>query len=132
MNLKQQATSGFLWNAIDRFSAQIIQLVVTILLGRLLLPEIFGLIGMLSIFISISQTFVDGVYSSLDQIQKLEGGLYQLKIIQRHFKMPRLTYIRRRINSLGHYNVAINKNPQAFIYKSLITIHRTLKKLQPC
>lgn len=68
MNLKQQATSGFLWNAIDRFSAQIIQLVVTILLGRLLLPEIFGLIGMLSIFISISQTFVDsGMASGLIQ-----------------------------------------------------------------
>lgn len=74
----------------------------------------------------------NGVFSSLDQIQKLEGVLYQLKIIQRHFKMPRLTYIRRRINSLGHYNVAINKNPQAFLYKSLITIHKTLKKLQPC
>ncbi|HIF9210044.1 TPA: lipopolysaccharide biosynthesis protein [Photobacterium damselae] len=52
------------WSAIERIATQSIQLIVMLVLGRMLGPEAFGLIGMLAIFIAISQTFVDSGFSS--------------------------------------------------------------------
>lgn len=58
--LKKVALNGVLWSALEKLSVQAGQLVVGIILARLLMPEDFGLIGMLSIFLAISQTFIDG------------------------------------------------------------------------
>lgn len=69
-SLKAKATSGIIWNAVDKFTAQAGQFVVSVVLARLLMPEDFGLIGMLSIFIVISQTFIDsGMGTGLIQKQ---------------------------------------------------------------
>ncbi|MFY8285228.1 lipopolysaccharide biosynthesis protein [Pseudoalteromonas sp. SSMSWG5] len=56
--------TSFLWSAIERLATQIIQLIVMLYLARLLGPEAFGLVGMLAVFIAISQTFVDSGFSS--------------------------------------------------------------------
>jgi O-antigen/teichoic acid export membrane protein len=57
-----------LWVAVEKFSVQAGQLVIGIVLARLLVPEDYGLIGMLSIFLAISQSFVDsGMGSGLIQ-----------------------------------------------------------------
>lgn len=67
-SLRSIATKGILWSALDKFSVQGGQFVIGIILARLLMPEDFGLIGMLSIFIVISQTFIDsGMGSGLIQ-----------------------------------------------------------------
>ncbi|MDN3674148.1 lipopolysaccharide biosynthesis protein [Flavobacterium branchiarum] len=58
-SLKSIAIKGFFWSAIDKFSIQIGQFVVGIVLARILLPEDFGLIGILAIFIALSQTFIE-------------------------------------------------------------------------
>lgn len=52
------------WSAIERFSVQIIQFVISIILARLVLPSEYGLIGMLTIFIAIAQSFVDSGFSN--------------------------------------------------------------------
>ncbi len=57
--LKSQATKGVFWSAIEKLSIQLGQLVIGIILARILMPEDFGLIGMLSIFIAFSQSFID-------------------------------------------------------------------------
>lgn len=68
---KSTAVRGILWSAIDKFAVQVGQFVVTILLARLLVPEDFGLIGMLAIFIAISQAFIEsGLGSGLIQRQE--------------------------------------------------------------
>lgn len=67
-SLKAKATRGVLWSALDRFLAQGSQIVFNVILARILMPEDFGLVGMLSIFIVISQSFVDsGMGSGLIQ-----------------------------------------------------------------
>src|SRR5690554_6642569 len=58
-SLKDKAKAGLIWSAIERFSTQFIQLAVMLVLARLLGPEAFGLIGMLAVFIALSQTVVD-------------------------------------------------------------------------
>lgn len=47
------------WAFVDRFGAQVIQLISIFVLARLLLPRDFGLIGILYIFLSISSALVD-------------------------------------------------------------------------
>src|SRR5690606_37239107 len=50
------------------FSVQFGQFVISIILARVLMPKDFGLIGMISIFLAISQSFVDsGMGSALVQ-----------------------------------------------------------------
>jgi teichuronic acid exporter len=67
-SLKAKTTKGMVWSAIDKFAAKAGQFVIGIVLARLLMPEDFGLIGMLSIFIAISQSFIDsGMGSGLIQ-----------------------------------------------------------------
>lgn len=58
-SLKSTATKGIIWSAVDKFAVQMGQFVVSIVLARILLPEDFGLLGMLAIFIAISQTFIE-------------------------------------------------------------------------
>jgi O-antigen/teichoic acid export membrane protein len=57
--LKSKATKGMLWSAVEKFSVQGGQFIIGIVLARILMPEDFGLIGMLSIFIVIAQSLVD-------------------------------------------------------------------------
>lgn len=63
-NLKQKAIKGVYWNFINNFANLGIQFIVGIILARILSPREFGLIGMLTIFIAISQAFVDSGFSS--------------------------------------------------------------------
>ena len=57
-NLKTRAINGLFWSLIDNFSVQISQFIIGIVLARILSPNDFGLIGMLTVFITISQWFV--------------------------------------------------------------------------
>lgn len=63
-DLKQKTTNGLKWSAIERLTTQAVQLGVMLILGRMLGPTVFGLIGMLAIFIAISQTLVDSGFSN--------------------------------------------------------------------
>ncbi len=62
-SLKNKTISGIFWSAIDSFSGQGITFIVGIILARLLTPQEFGLIGMLTIFISISEAFINSGFS---------------------------------------------------------------------
>ena len=63
-SLSQSAAKGAIWATSDRFGSMIIQFVVNLILARLLLPEDFGIIGMLAVFTAISQTLIDGGFGS--------------------------------------------------------------------
>ena len=62
--LKQQAFFATLWSAADVFLRQGLQLLVTIALARLLSPEEFGTVALLSLFIGLSSVLVDSGFSS--------------------------------------------------------------------
>ena len=63
-NLKRKTVSGLIWSFVENFSLKASQFILGIIMARYLLPEDFGLIAMLSIFISISQIFIDGGFSA--------------------------------------------------------------------
>lgn len=64
MSLKKQAISGVIWTFAQQFSVQLINFGVQIILARLLMPEDFGLIAMLMVFVSIGQFLMDGGMTS--------------------------------------------------------------------
>lgn len=59
-NIKQKAASGMVWTAIQKYSTMVIQFLSGIILARLLTPHDYGCIGMLTIFMVLSETFIDG------------------------------------------------------------------------
>jgi len=63
-SVKHRAVKGVMWSAVERFSVQGIQFVLSIVIARLVLPSEYGLIAMLGIFLAIAQTFVDSGFSN--------------------------------------------------------------------
>jgi O-antigen/teichoic acid export membrane protein len=59
-SLKKSALSGMFWTFIQQFSTQGITFVVSVILARILLPEEFGLIALLSVFIGVGNVLVNG------------------------------------------------------------------------
>lgn len=63
-NLKQKAVSGVMWTSIQKFAGMGLRFFSGIVLARLLTPEDFGCIGMLSIFMVVANSIVDGGFGS--------------------------------------------------------------------
>ncbi len=58
-NLKQKAATGIIWKFLDQGGKQFLQFISLIYIARILLPEDYGLIGLMTIFIGISMAFID-------------------------------------------------------------------------
>lgn len=61
--LKKKAVSSVFWRIGEVGGRQIIQLGISIVLARLILPESFGAVAMLTIFMAIADVFVDSGFS---------------------------------------------------------------------
>ena len=62
-SLKKKTIGGLIWSFGDLIGNQGIQFLIQIILARLLLPEHFGLIGMILIFIALSNSLVDSGFT---------------------------------------------------------------------
>lgn len=68
MDLKHKIFGGVAWNALGLLIDNGLQLVVKLILARLLLPEVFGIIGFATVFIGIIEVFSDlGMSAALIQ-----------------------------------------------------------------
>ena len=63
IDLKKKTKSGIYWNAASNFASKGMQFVFSIILARILVPSDYGVIGMLSIFITLVQLFIDSGFS---------------------------------------------------------------------
>lgn len=69
-----KAASSFLFKLLESFGTQIISLLISIVLGRLLTPTDYGVISMLMVFIAISQVFVQsGLNTALIQKKEVDN-----------------------------------------------------------
>lgn len=64
MSDKSRIIFSFVWKLSERFSAQIIQFIIQIILARLLFPEDFGLISIISVFTTFANAIINGGFSS--------------------------------------------------------------------
>ena len=133
-------SSSLTWKFFERFSVQIVQFIVSIVIARILLPEQYGVMAILNIFIIISSSIVQ---SGLGQylIQKESIGdkdysvvlfcslmlaiiLYVLlfvtaPLISLFFKMPELTGM-LRILSLVLFITAFSSVQMAYIRRNML------------
>lgn len=63
-DLKSKTMMGIIWSFIDLFFNQAGNLIIQIILARLLLPEDFGIIGLVVAFVSLAQTFIDSGFTN--------------------------------------------------------------------
>ena len=64
LSLKTKTIKGTIWSAIDGLANQGVIFIVGLLLARLLSPEEYGLIGYVTILISVLNSFVDSGFSN--------------------------------------------------------------------
>lgn len=69
--LREKAIKGVSWSFVDNIANAGITFIVGIILARILSPAEFGLIGMITIFIAVSNSIVDSGFSSA-LIRKVE------------------------------------------------------------
>lgn len=76
-SVRQDLISSTKWSSVEKFSQLGIQFLLGIVMARLLTPEDFGTIGMLTIFIAISQTFIDSGFTNalIRKIDRTEDDL---------------------------------------------------------
>lgn len=63
-SLRDKSVRGVAWSAIERFALLGVQFVIQVVLARLLTPEDYGIVGILAVFLAISQTFVDSGFTN--------------------------------------------------------------------
>lgn len=66
-----KASSAARWSALDIFMRQGMKFIISILLARILAPEDFGLIAILSMFIGVAEVFINSLNSALIQRQNV-------------------------------------------------------------
>ncbi len=146
---KRKTVKGFIWRFLERCSSQGITFVISIILARLLGPEAYGVIALITVFTSIMQVFIDsGLSTAL--IQKKDADdvdfssvfwfnlgmcliLYILMyfaapLIAKFYQMPDLTaYVRvlslilviSGVKSIQHTYVSRHMQFRMFFYASL-------------
>lgn len=59
-----EAIWSFLWKLLERGSVQVIQLFITIILARILMPSEYGIIALIMVFVNICSVIVDGGFNT--------------------------------------------------------------------
>ena len=139
-NTKARAVSGLLWRFMERFGAQGVTFIVSVVLARLLDPSVYGTIAIVTVFTTILNVFVDsGLGNAL--IQKKDADdldfstvfyfnicmclvLYVLlflaaPVIAAFYKMPELTPV-LRVMSLTIIVSGIKNVQQAYVSRNLL------------
>lgn len=72
-NLRKKIISSLIWKFLERGGTQGIQFILQIILARILLPEDYGLVAIIMIFITIANVFVQSGFSiALIQKKKID------------------------------------------------------------
>ena len=63
-SMRRKVFSGLFWKFGERITAQVISLIVSIVLARLLTPHDYGAVSLVMIFITIANVFVSGGFGN--------------------------------------------------------------------
>lgn len=59
-NLKKKAFSGVIWKFLERICAQMVSLIVSIILARILMPNDYSVVSIVTIFFAFCNVFISG------------------------------------------------------------------------
>ncbi len=117
-SLKSRTVSGVFWSGVERFSVQAVQLVIGILIARVLSPTDYGIVGMLAIFLSISQMlissgFVAALIRKIDRTQTDCSTVFYFK--------KRFTLFWKRYFLLYYFNLPWFFDKYSFHFSHMIS-----------
>ena len=69
--MKEKVIMAFIWKFLERFGTQVIQLIIQVILARLLLPNEYGTVAIVSVFVIISSVIIQNGFNTA-LIQKKE------------------------------------------------------------
>lgn len=73
-NIRKKTFSNFIWRFAERCGAQLVGFIVSLVLARILTPDQFGSIALITVFTSILQVFVDsGLGNALIQKKEIDN-----------------------------------------------------------
>ena len=76
-SLKRKTFIGFVWSFLERFGTRLVNFVITIILARILMPEDYGVIAIVLVFIKICDVFVQsGMGMALVQQKETDARDY--------------------------------------------------------
>jgi len=64
MSVKKDMIGSIKWTAVEKFSLQGIQFVLSLIMARLLTPTDYGTVGMINIFLAVSNVFIDSGFAN--------------------------------------------------------------------
>lgn len=138
-NTRNRVVSGLIWTYLERITAQLVSLVVTIILARLLTPTEYGIIAIVTIFTELSNVIVvNGFGTALVQKEQpsskdystifyssmvITFALYVIlflfaPVIARFYSMPDLTPV-LRVMGLATPIAGISSIQQSYISKKM-------------
>lgn len=139
-SIKSQTISGLMWRSLERFGAQGVTFVVSVILARVLDPEVYGIVAIVTVFTTILNVFIDsGLGNALIQKKDaddldfssvflfnmavclaLYGLLFALSpLIAAFYRMPELTPV-LRVMSLTVVISGVKNVQQAYVSRHLL------------
>ena len=137
--MRNKVVSGMVWLFGERISAQLVSMLVTIILARLLDPAHYGMISIVSVFITFSNVFVTGGFSTA-LIQKKEADdldfdsafllslltacvlyaalFFAAPLIASFYEMPQLTLV-LRIMAIKLPLAALNSVQRSYLQRNM-------------
>ncbi len=79
-NLKKNTISGTVWKFAERFASQGVSMLVSIILARILTPDDYGLISIVTIFFTFANVLITGGLNTA-LIQKKDADKYDYSIV---------------------------------------------------
>lgn len=132
--------SNLLWRLAERFGAQGVTLIVSVILARLLDPDVYGVVALVTIFTTILQVFLDGGFSNA-LIQKKDADdldfssvfyfnvvfgivlyillFFMAPIISGYYNMPELTSV-IRVLGLTVIVFSLKSVQQAYVSRNML------------
>ena len=140
LDSKTTVLSSLFWKLMERGGTQGIQFIVQIVLARLLLPEDYGLIALVTIFIALANTFIQSGFntaliqkkdadevdfSSVLYLSLLAAGILYIvlymssSVIANFYQEPELTSV-LRVLSITLFFGAFNSIQNAYVAKNMM------------
>lgn len=92
-SLKSRTITSLAWKLFERAGNQIIQLIVQVVMARLLAPEVFGMLAIMSVFVNVGNAVVQsGLNTALVQALKVDDDDYST-VFWMSFAVSAILYI---------------------------------------
>ena len=105
-NLRHLSVKGVKWSATESFLTQGISFVVGLIIARILSPSDYGTVGMLAVFMAVSQAFVNSGFSSaLVRTQDRTADDYATAFYFKRHSWSSVEHLRYRLCDLQYHEL---------------------------